>query len=309
MTGRRLGRLWSLVVAGYVVGAAAQSAAPAAVPTVEPIPPRAIDTLQRIRDTGAMPIGVRDASFPFSFVDPGKRPQGYSVDLCLEIADAIKSELGLPRLEVRYIPVSPANSIRALQDGKIDLECGSTSNTRERQKEVAFAYTTFVAGTKLLAKKSSQISGIDDLRGKTVVVSRGTASEKLIRDINAERLLKMNIVVAADHDAAFKAVDQGSAVAFPLDDVLLYGLIAKASQPDDFAVVGKYLSVEPYAIMMRKGDVKFEAIVDRVLSQLFASGEIRRLYDKWFATRELTVPLPTLLKEAFAVPTKYPAWP
>jgi len=309
MTGRRIGWLWCLVLAGYAVGAAAQNAAPAAVAAVEPIPARAIDTLQRIRDTGAMPIGVRDASFPFSFVDPGKRPQGYSVDLCLEIADAIKSELGLPRLEVRYIPVSPANSILALQDGKIDLECGSTSNTRERQKEIAFAYTTFVAGIKLLARKSSQISGIDDLRGKTVVVSRGTAREKLIKDINAERLLKMNIVVAADHDEAFKAVDQGSAVAFPLDDVLLYRLIAKARQPDDFAVVGKYLSVEPYAIMMRKGEVKFEAIVDRTLSQLFASGEIRRLYDKWFATRELTVPLNPLLKEAFTMPNTYPAWP
>jgi glutamate/aspartate transport system substrate-binding protein len=309
MTGRHIGRLWCLVLAAYAVGAAAQSAAPGAVPAVEPIPARAIDTLQRIRETGAMPIGVRDASFPFSFVDPGKRPQGYSVDLCLEIADAIKSELGLPRLEVRYIPVSPANSVAALQDGKIDLECGSTSNTRERQKEVAFAYTTFVAGIKLLVRKSSQISGIDDLRGKTVVVTRGTASEKLIKDINAERLLRMNILVAADHDESFKAVDQGSAVAFPLDDVLLYGLIAKARQPDDFAVVGKYLSVEPYAIMMRKGEVKLEAIVDRTLSRLFASGEIRRLYDKWFATRELTVPLNPLLKEAFAVPNTYPAWP
>jgi glutamate/aspartate transport system substrate-binding protein len=309
MTGRRIGRLSCLVLAGYALGAAAQSAAPGAAPAVEPIPARAIDTLQRIRDTGAMPIGVRDASFPFSFVDPGKRPEGYSVDLCLEIADAIKSELGLPRLEVRYIPVTPANSISALQDGKIDLECGSTSNTRERQKEVAFAYTTFVAGIKLLARKTSQISGIDDLRGKTVVVTRGTASEKLIKDINAERLLKMNIVVAADHDEAFKAVDQGSAVAFPLDDVLLYGLIAKAKKPDDFAVVGKYLSVEPYAIMMRKREAKFEAIVDGTLSQLFASGEIRRLYDKWFATRELTMPLNPLLKEAFAMPNTYPAWP
>jgi glutamate/aspartate transport system substrate-binding protein len=309
MTGRRIGRLSCLVLAGYALGAAAQSAAPGAVPAVEPIPARAIDTLQRIRDTGAMPIGVRDASFPFSFVGPGKRPEGYSVDLCLEIADAIKSELGLPRLEVRYIPVTPANSISALQDGKIDLECGSTSNTRERQKEVAFAYTTFVAGIKLLARKTSQISGIDDLRGKTVVVTRGTASEKLIKDINAERLLKMNIVVAADHDEAFKAVDQGSAVAFPLDDVLLYGLIAKAKKPDDFAVVGKYLSVEPYAIMMRKREAKFEAIVDGTLSQLFASGEIRRLYDKWFAARELTMPLNPLLKEAFAMPNTYPAWP
>jgi glutamate/aspartate transport system substrate-binding protein len=309
MTGRHIGCLFCIVLAEYAVVAAAQSASPTAAPATAPVPARAIDTLQRIRDTGAMPIGVRDASFPFSFVDSGKRPQGYSVDLCLEIADAIKSELGLPRLEVRYIPVSPDNRIAALQDGTIDLECGSTSNTRERQKEVAFAYTTYVAGIKLLARKSSQISGIDDLRGKTIVVTRGTASEKLMKDINAERLMKMNIIVAADHDESFRTVDQGSAAAFPMDDVLLYRLIAKAKQPDDFAVVGRYLSVEPYAIMMRKGETQLEAIVDRTLSQLFASGEIRRLYDKWFATRELTVPLNPLLKEAFAMPNTYPAWP
>jgi glutamate/aspartate transport system substrate-binding protein len=309
MTGRRIGRLVCLMLTGCAVGAAAQNSAPGMAAAVEPIAKRAIDTLQRIRETGTMPIGVRDTSFPFSFVDPGKRPQGYSIDLCLEIADAIKSELGLPRLEVRYIQVSPANNILALQDGTIDLECGSTSNTRERQKEVAFAYTTFVSGIKLLARKSSQISSVDDLRGRTVVVTRGTASEKLIKDIDAERLLRMDIVVAADHDEAFKAVDQGSAVAFPLDDVLLYGLIAKAKQPDDFAVVGKYLSVEPYAIMMRKNDAALVAIVERAQSRLFASGEIRRLYDKWFTTRELTVPLSPLLKEAFAMPNNYPAWP
>jgi glutamate/aspartate transport system substrate-binding protein len=309
MIGRRIGRLLCVVLAGCAVGAAAQSAAPESAPAAEPLPARVIDTLQRIRDTGAMPIGVSAASFPFSFVDQGKRPRGYTVDLCLEIADAIKNELGLPRLEVRYIPVSPANRIGALQDGKIDLECGSTSNTRERQKEVTFAYTTFVAGIKLLARKSSQISGIDDLRGKTIVVTRGTAGEKLMKDINAERLLKMNIVVTANHDESFKAVDQSSAVAFPMDDVLLYSLIAKAKRPDDFAVVGRYLSVEPYAIVMRKGETQLEAIVDRALSELFASGEIRRLYDKWFATRELTVPLSPLLKETFAMPNTYPAWP
>ncbi|HEX3632608.1 MAG TPA: amino acid ABC transporter substrate-binding protein [Casimicrobiaceae bacterium] len=309
MTGQRIGRLLCVLLAGYALGAGAQSAAPASPPSAAPVPVRGIDTLQRIRDTHAIPIGIRDASFPFSFVDRDKRPQGYSVDLCLEVADAIKSELGLPRLEVRYIPVSPDNRIAALQDGKIDLECGSTGNTRERQKEVAFAYTTFVAGIKLLARRSSRISGIDDLRGKTVVVTRGTASEKLMKDINAERMLKMNIVVAADHDESFRAVDQGNAVAFPMDDVVLYGLMAKAKQPDDFAVVGRYLSVEPYAIMMRKDETQLEAIVDRTLSRLFASGEIRRLYDKWFATRELTVPLNPLLKEAFAMPNTYPAWP
>jgi len=205
--------------------------------------------------------------------------------------------------------VSPTNRIAALQEGKIDLECGSTSNTRQRQKEVAFAYTTFVAGIRLLIRKSSPISGIDDLRGKTIVVTRGTTGEHLMNQINAERLLKMSIVVAGDDDASFKSVEQGSAVAFAMDDVLLYGLIAKAKQPDDLAVVGKYLSVEPYAIMMRKGEPALEAIVDRTLSDVFVSGEIRRLYAKWFATRELTVPMNPLLKEAFAAPNTYPAWP
>jgi glutamate/aspartate transport system substrate-binding protein len=305
MTGRRIGRLLCILLAGYTTVAAAQSATPASAP----VPAPAINTLQRIRDTGTLPIGIREGSFPFSFVNQAKGPRGYTIDICLEIADAIKNELALPRLEVRYIPVSPANRVAALQDGKIDLECGSTSNTRELQKEVTFAYTTFVAGIKLLARKSSQISGVDDLRGRTIVVTRGTPSEKLMQDINAERLLKMNIVVAADHEESFKLVEQGGAVAFPMDDVLLYNLIAKARRPDDFAVVGKYLSVEPYAIMMRKREAQLETIVDRTLSQLFASGEIRRLYDKWFATRELTVPLSPLLKEAFAMPNTYPAWP
>jgi glutamate/aspartate transport system substrate-binding protein len=307
---RRIGRLIAgLVLACCAAGGAAQDQAPQAAPAAAPAPAHAFDTLQRIRETGAMPIGVRDASFPFSFFDEGKHPQGYSIDLCLKVADAIKTELGLPRLEVRYIPVSPTNRIAALQEGKIDLECGSTSNTRQRQKEVAFAYTTFVAGIRLLIRKSSPISGIDDLRGKTIVVTRGTTGEHLMNQINAERLLKMSIVVAGDDDASFKSVEQGSAVAFAMDDVLLYGLIAKAKQPDDLAVVGKYLSVEPYAIMMRKGEPALEAIVDRTLSDVFVSGEIRRLYAKWFATRELTVPMNPLLKEAFAAPNTYPAWP
>jgi glutamate/aspartate transport system substrate-binding protein len=281
------------LLAGCAVGAAAQT----------------VDTMQRIRDTAVMPIGVRDAAFPFSFVDPGRNPQGYSIDLCLKIADAIKNELALPRLEVRFIPVSADNRIAALREGKIDLECGSTSNTRERASEVAFAYTTFVAGTRLLVRKSSQIDGVDDLRDKTVVVTRGTAGEKLMNAVNAERQLKMNIVVAPDQEAAFKSIDEGGAAAFPMDDVVLYRLIAKAKRPDDFTVVGKPLSVEPYAIMMRKGELRLEAIVDRTLSDIFASGEIRRLYDKWFATPELSMPITPLLKEAFAAPNTYPAWP
>jgi glutamate/aspartate transport system substrate-binding protein len=274
-----------------------------------PAAPERSDTLKRVRDTATLTIGVREASVPFSFIDSHKEPQGYSVDLCLRVADAIKNELKLPRLDVRFLPVTSANRIAMVKDGKVDLECGSTTNTRERQKEVAFAYTTFVAGIRLLAKKSSNISGVDDLRGKTVVVTKGTTSEQMVRQMNDDRVLNLTILEAKDHDQSFAAVADGRAVAFPMDDVLLYGLISKATNPDDFAVVGKYLSVEPYALMLRKDDAAFERLVDRTLLEMFQNGEMRRAYTRWFATKNLTVPMNQYLKEAFNVPNTYPAWP
>jgi glutamate/aspartate transport system substrate-binding protein len=287
-------------------GAPAAGVAPAAA---APAPVDRIDTLKRIRETGAIILGVRDSSVPFSFLDAQKQPQGYSVDLCLKAADAIKAELKMPRLEVKFLPVSSANRIPALLENKIDLECGSTTNTRDRQKQVTFAYTTFVAGIKMLAKTSSNISSVEDLRGKKVVVTKGTTSEKMIATLNDERLLKLTIIVSPDHNESFRRVESGEAVAFPMDDVLLYGLISKAKKPEEFAVVGKYLSVEPYGIMMRKDEPQLERIVNRALNELFQSGEIRRMYAKWFATKELTVPLNQYLKEAFSVPNTYPAWP
>ena len=280
-----------------------------AVAAPEPAAAERSDTLKRVRDTATLTIGVREASVPFSFIDSQKQPQGYSVDLCLKVADAIKNELKLPRLDVRFLPVSSANRIAMVKDGKVDLECGSTTNTRDRQKEVAFAYTTFVAGIKMLAKKSSNISGIEDLRGKTVVVTKGTTSEQMVRQMNEERVLNLTILEAKDHNESFAAVDDGRAVAFPMDDVLLYGLISKASRPDDFAVVGKYLSVEPYAIMLRKDDAAFERLVDRTLIEMFQNGDVRRAYTRWFATKDLTVPMNQYVKEAFNVPNTYPAWP
>jgi glutamate/aspartate transport system substrate-binding protein len=166
-----------------------------------------------------------------------------------------------------------------------------------------------VAGIKMLALKGSNINSVDDLRGKTVVVTAGTTSEKMMKQVNDERLLKLTIIETRDHNDSFKAVADGKAVAFPMDDVLLYGLISKSKNPADFAVVGKYLSVEPYAIMMRKDEPQLERAVNRALIELFHSGEIRRIYGKWFNTRELTVPLNQYLKEAFLVPNTYPAWP
>lgn len=281
----------------------------AAAPKAAVATPERIDTLRRIRDTGVLLLGVRETSVPFSFLDAQKQPQGYSVDLCLRVADAIKADLKLPRLEVRFVPVSSSNRIPALLEGKIDLECGSTTNTRDRQKQVAFAYTTFVAGIKMLAKKSANVDSIEDLRGKPVVVTKGTTSEKMMRTLNDERVLRMTLIESPDHGESFKAVDDGRAVAFPMDDVLLYGLISKARKPDDFAVVGRYLSVEPYAIMLRRDEPQFEKIVNRALIDLFQSGEIRRIYAKWFATKDLNVPLNQYLKEAFQAPNTHPAWP
>jgi glutamate/aspartate transport system substrate-binding protein len=301
--------LWSAVAGAQDKGAPAAKA-PAAAPaaTADKAAPT-IDTLKRIRDTGAITLGVRETSVPFSYLDAQKQPQGYSVDLCLRVAEAIKAELKLSKLEVKYLPVTSANRIPMLVDGKIDLECGSTTNTRDRQKQVAFAYTTFVAGIKMLAKKSSNINSVEDLRGKPVVVTVGTTSEKMLKTLNDERLLKINIIESKDHGESFKAVDEGRAIAFPMDDVLLYGLISKSRKPDDFAVVGRYLSVEPYAIMLRRDEPQFERIVDRALIDLFQSGEVRRIYAKWFNTKDLTVPLNQYLKEAFAAPNTYPAWP
>jgi ABC-type amino acid transport substrate-binding protein len=290
-------------------GAAAQDKAgtPAATPAA--VPAEKIDTLKRIRDTGAIILGVRESSLPFSFLDAQKQPQGYSVDLCLRVAEAIKAELKIPRLDVKFVAVSSSSRIPLLLEGKIDLECGSTTNTRDRQKQVAFAYTTFVAGIKMLAKKSATIESMEDLRGKAVVVTKGTTSEKIVRAMNDERVLKINIIESKDHSESFKAVESGSAVAFPMDDVLLYGLISKAKNPNDYAVVGQYLSVEPYAIMLRKDEPAFERLVNRALVDLFQSGEVRRIYARWFNTKDLTVPLNQYLREAFATPTTYPAWP
>jgi glutamate/aspartate transport system substrate-binding protein len=299
------------VLAALACPAMAQDkAAPITAPPVDAVAPAAkIDTLRRIRDTQSIALGVRESSVPFSYLNAQKQPVGYSVDLCLRIADAVKAELRLPRLDVKFVPVTSSNRIPYVVDGRIDLECGSTTNTRKRQEQVAFAYTTFVAGIKLLARKSANVNGVEDLRGKSVVVTAGTTSESLLKTLNDERVLRIAFITAKDHGESFKAVEEGRAVAFAMDDVLLYGLISRSGTPDEFAVAGKFLSVEPYAIMLRRDDPQFERIVNNALNDLFQSGEIRRIYAKWFATKELTVPLNPYLRETFAAPNTYPAWP
>jgi glutamate/aspartate transport system substrate-binding protein len=268
-----------------------------------------IDTLQRIRDTGTIRIGARDSAAPFASVDAQGKAHGYTVDLCLRVAEAIRSELKLSKLDIRYVVVTAANRIDKVRANEVDLECGSTTNTRERQQQVAFAYTTMITGIRLLVKADSGVREIDDLRGKTVVVTKGTTGEAMLRQLDRDRLLKLSILVGSDHVESFKAVEDGKAAAFLNNDVLHYGLISKAKRPADFAVVGKFFSIDPYAIMLRRDDAAFERLVNRALLDLFQSGEIRRIYAKWFTTRELTIPMSLHTREAFAMPNTHPAWP
>jgi glutamate/aspartate transport system substrate-binding protein len=315
MTSSRPARLAAAAVACAFLSlpggtpAAADAAQAAATPAAPRDAAPRIDTLKRIHDTATITLGVRAASAPFSYVDTQREPQGYSIDLCMKVADAVKDVLKLPRLDVRFVVVTPANAIAMLEDGRIDLECGSTVNTRARGNDVAFAYTTFVSGIRLLVRKASKVTGLDDLRGRTVVVVQGTPAAELLRRMNAGSVLGLTLVEARSRAEAFAAIAGGRAAALALEDVALYGLIASARQPGDYAVVGKYLSIDPRAIMLRKGDPTFERVVDRTLARTFRSGEIRRIHARWFSTRELTVPMNEYLREAFAVPTTYPAFP
>ena len=315
--GTALACVWLTFAGSMPAGAAhAASAAPVASTmasgTAAGVAPRVvahIDTLKRIRDTATITLGVRASRAPFSFVDAQREPRGYSIDLCMHVADAVKAALKLPKLDVRFVVVTRASRIAMLNDGRIDLECGSTINTRERAGDVAFAYTTFVSGVRLLARRASRVTDIDGLRGKTVVAVRGTPAAKLLRQANARRGLGLTILDARDDADAFAAVAGGRAVAFPMEDVALYALIAKAARPGDFAIVGRYLSIEPRAIMLRKDDPAFLRVVDRALAKTFRDGEIGRIYARWFSTRELFVPMSRYLSEAFVAPTTYPAFP
>ncbi|TAK44394.1 MAG: amino acid ABC transporter substrate-binding protein [Betaproteobacteria bacterium] len=239
-------------------------------------------TLKKIKDTGVIKIGHRDASIPFSYLDDKQQPIGYGVDICLKIADAIKAELKLPKLKVEFVPVTSQTRIPILTGGNIDIECGSTTNSVERQKQVAFAPTYFMTGTKIIVKKSAGIKRYEDLKGKTVVFTAGTTNERAMKAYNDAKKLGINFIPSKDHAESFLAVETGRAVAFPMDDILLYSLRASAKNPADYAIIGEFLSDDPYGIMMRKDDPTFKKLVDATVTRLYKSGEINKIYAKWF---------------------------
>lgn len=258
-------------------------------------------TLRKIAETGVISIGFRDNSIPFSFLDKQQRPTGYSMELCTRVVDAIRTRLKAPGLEVVLRPVNAANRTAMVVNDIVDLECGSTTNTLERQKEVAFSVTTFVASVSLVSKKAAQINGLQDLKGMTVASTAGTTTIKALEESNRALGYGMRLITRKDHADAFALVESDRAAAFVMDDVLLYGLVAAAKDPSVFAIAGADLPVQPYGIVLRKNDPAFKKVVDDAIVDLFKTGEIFQIYRKWFDPMHL--PMSPVLRRAIAAPT------
>ena len=263
------------------------------------------DTLSTIKERGEFLLGHRESSSPFSYVNEKGDPVGYSVDICLKIFDAVKAELKSPALKLKYVALKPADRIAAVKSGRVDVECGSTTNTVERQKDVAFSFTTFVAGARLLANKASKVKELGDLQGKTVVVTEKTTTEKVVNQVNKERNLDLKVITAKDHAEGFLKMETGAAVAVANDDALLFGLVTKAKDPGAFDFVGKYVSVEPYGIMYPKDDPALTKLMDITISNLFSSGQIRAIYGKWFESGVFKLPMNQYMKENIKIPNRY----
>lgn len=265
-------------------------------------------TLKKIKDTNTIVLGHRESSIPFAYYDDQQRVVGYSHDLALKIVDALKKQLSAPNLAVKLNPVTSQTRIPLVQNGTIDLECGSTTNNTERQQQVAFSNSIFMIGTRLLTKTNSGVKDFPDLASKTVATTAGTTSERIIRKMNADKNMNMNIISAKDHGEAFLIAESGRAIAFMMDDALLYGELAKARNPREWIITGKPQSFEVYGCMMRKDDAQFKKLVDETLAGIMKSGEINTLYAKWFQSPippkglNLNFPMSDELKALFKNP-------
>jgi glutamate/aspartate transport system substrate-binding protein len=266
-------------------------------------------TLKKIKDSGSITIGHRDASVPFSYYDDKQQPVGYAMDLCARIVEAVKTELKMQKIETKYQLVTSANRIPLMANGTIDLECGSTTNNLERQKLVWFTITHFVTANRWVAKRTAKLNKLADLKGKTIVSTAGTTNIKQITELNGEQKLGANIISANGHAEAFQMVETGRAVAFVMDDILLYSLVAQSRSPKDYAISPGALSVEPYGIMLRKDDAAFKKVVDAAMVNTYKSGAINAIYDKWFQKPvppkgiNLNVPMSDAFKKVIKSPT------
>ena len=300
---RSLQARWTLTSAATLIACGAAFAqTPAAVPP----------TLNKVADSGTIVVGYRENSAPFSYLDGGK-PIGFSVDLCSRVVDAVKAKLKKPDLKVQMEPVTSNSRIPAMSNGTIDLECGSTTNNKQRHDFVDFTVNTFYTGTKLLVKKNSGIKGWADIKGKRATSTMGTTNLVVLRKYNADHQLNMQAVVAKTDTEAFEQVDTGKADAYAMDDILLYGFAANSKNPGDWAIVGDPQQVEPYALMVRKDDPAFKKLADDTLIEMMRNGEFEKLYKKWFLSPtppnnvNYNVPMSEALKQNLKAPSDKPA--
>ena len=271
------------------------------------------DTLKTIAERGKMTLAYRESSVPFSYLDNNNKPVGFSVEISNAIVEAVKKQANIPGLKVEFQPVTSQNRIPLLMNGTIDLECGSTTNNSARAKDVSFSHNIFYTGTRLLAKKSSKIKNYADLKDKTVASTTGTTNAQVIRKYNTDSNLNMNIILGKDHVDTMLLVESDRALAFAMDDILLFGLMANAKNPTEWEVVADALQVEPYACMLRKDDPKFQAVVDGVIGGMMKSGEFEKLYNKWFNAAippkgiNLQLPIGAQLRDNMKAPNNKPA--
>lgn len=266
-------------------------------------------TLRKIQQSGVIAIGHRESSVPFSFLNGRQQPVGYSIDICDRIVAAVQKRLGLRQLDVKRVPVTSATRIPMVANRSIDLECGVTTNNLERQAKVDFSLTIFVAESRLVSKQSQPIVRIDDLRGRSVVSTAGTTSIRHLSELNEKRGLKATIIAVKDDPEAFSMVTNDRAVAYAMDDVLLRSTVAATGRAQDYVISSEVLGVEPYGIMLPKGDAQFKRLADDTIAALYASGQIRHIYRKWFQSAippqqlNLDLPMPAVLQRIIAKPT------
>lgn len=267
-------------------------------------------TLKKIKETGAVTVAYRDTSVPFSYLDDNQKPVGFAMDICSRVVEDIKAKLKLAKLEVKLAPVTSATRIPLMANGTVDLECGSTTNNVDRQKQVAFTNSHFLTASRFVSKKSSNVATINDLKGKSVVSVSGTTNIKQLNDFNTERKLGINIIAVKDNAEAFLMVETDRAVAYVMDDVLLASLVAGSKNPAAYIISDDAFSKpEPYGIMLRREDPEFKKVVDDSTAALYRSPEIQKLYTKWFLepippkNLNLNLPMSAALKKAFSVPS------
>jgi glutamate/aspartate transport system substrate-binding protein len=259
--------------------------------------------LKRIKERGVINMGHREASIPFSYLGDNGKPQGYSVDLCMKIIDRVKAEIKMPNLKVKFVPVTSQTRIPLMANGTIDIECGSTTNNLTRQKQVDYLAVTFITGTKLASKKGSGIKEIEDMNGKVIALSLGTTNEKAIKRVAKEKGIKLKYVMVKDHPQGWLSLETGRADAYATDDVLLFGLISKSKNPSQFQVTGRFLSYDPYGIMVPRNDSTYRRIGNMVMADLMRSGEATKIYNKWFnpGPTKINMPMSTTLETAFEI--------